>query len=146
MHVLPARTASISHSPWQRSGVWMSFWRVSNFLREHLKQSDSGGSSGCPLDVVGDTAISLCEDSHSLSFAVSLYMLSIEIAAFPQRWMSPGWLSARLLLTSPGFRGDRQSAWQPIYYNCSMTPSDSLCVGNVLRPPPLLCVCARVCV
>lgn len=34
----------------------------------------------CPLDVVDDTAISLCEDSHSLSFAVSLYMLSIEIA------------------------------------------------------------------
>lgn len=34
----------------------------------------------CPLDVVGDTVISLREDSHSLSFAVSLYMLSIEIA------------------------------------------------------------------
>lgn len=34
----------------------------------------------CPLDVVGDTAVSEHEDSHSLSFAVSLYMLSIEIA------------------------------------------------------------------
>lgn len=32
----------------------------------------------CPLDVAGDTVISRCEDSHSLSFAVSLYMLSIE--------------------------------------------------------------------
>lgn len=37
-------------------------------------------SGVCPLDVVGDTAISLREDSHSLSFPVSLYMLSIEIA------------------------------------------------------------------
>lgn len=146
MHVLPVHTASISHSPWQHSGVRMSFWCVSNFLKEHLKQSDSSRSSMCPLDVVGDTAISPCEDSHSLSFAVSLYMLSIEIAAFPQRWMSLGSLSARLQLTSPGFRGDRQSTWQPIYYNCSMTPSDSLCVGNVLQLPPLLCVCVLVCV
>lgn len=48
----------------------------------------------CPLDAVGDTAVSLREDSHSLSFAVSLYMPSIEIAAFLQRWMSPGRPSA----------------------------------------------------
>lgn len=52
----------------------------SETLQKPLKQSDSSGGAVCPLDVVDDTAISLCEDSHSLSFAVSLYMLSIEIA------------------------------------------------------------------
>lgn len=53
---------------------------VLKFYGKHLKQSDSSWSAVCPLDVVDDMAISLCEDSHSLSFAVSLYMLSIEIA------------------------------------------------------------------
>lgn len=50
-----------------------------------------------PLDAVVDTAVSLCEDSHSLSFAVSLYMPSIEIAVFLQRWMSPVQASAGAL-------------------------------------------------
>lgn len=57
----------------------------------------------CPLDVVCDKRVSLCEDSHPLSFSVSLYMLSIEIAPPLQRWMSHRLLSAGPLLTSPLF-------------------------------------------
>lgn len=76
----------------------MSFLCVSNFLRmpffSRNKQQQKKNNLipakvvACPLDAVVDTAVSLCEDSHSLSFAVSLYMPSVEIAAFLQRWMS----------------------------------------------------------
>lgn len=58
----------------------------------------------CPLDVVSDTLVSLCEDSHSLSFAVPLYMLSIEIAVLPPKMdVSEIVVCQAPLLTSPGF-------------------------------------------
>lgn len=57
------------------------------FLRKAFK-SDSRWSAARPLDVAGDTAISQREDSHSLSFAVSLYMPSVDIAVLLQRRMS----------------------------------------------------------
>lgn len=60
-------------------------FRESLFFFSHKKQIQNNliraEVVACPLDAVVDTAVSLCEDSHSLSFAVSLYMPSIEIAA-----------------------------------------------------------------
>lgn len=49
------------------------------FLRKAFK-SDSRWSVARPLDVAHDTAVSQRGDSHSLSFAVSLYMPSVDIA------------------------------------------------------------------
>lgn len=75
---------------------WMSFswcWIFFFFFLREAFKSDSRCGVACPLDVADDTAISQRQDSHSLSFAVSPYMPSVDIAVLLQRRMSRRFLS-----------------------------------------------------
>lgn len=79
-HLFPSATHSFRRS--RAEGC--PFDGAGTFFKGEAFKSDSRCSLACPLDVADDTAISPHQDSHSLSFAVSPYMPSADIAVLLQ--------------------------------------------------------------